>query len=323
MVALALAGCTGGENDSGDSDDASVASGSESAPRDGVDAYADAPAELAQDESVERASAGGDTAEREEPAVDTGLEPGRGTALVKTGRVSLRADDVDQTAFRVREILAGVNGQIGEERTEGNDEDGTSRTLLVLRVPVDTFDEVYDDLREIEGSTVVDSKADTEDVTTEVIDVDVRIAVQERSIDRISALLDRAGSLRGIVAIERELSRREADLASLQQQQDYLADQTAFSTLTVAIEQPPVEKAEEQVAFTPIAAPPPAGFGGGLVSGWEAFVGFGAGLLLVVGAVLPFAVVVALLAVPAWVLLRRRRAAAPADPAPTAGAAVS
>ena len=49
-------------------------------------------------------------------------------------------------------------------------------------------------------------------------------------------LLDRAQNLRDIVLIESELTRRQADLDSLEHQSAYLADQTSLATITVDID---------------------------------------------------------------------------------------
>jgi hypothetical protein len=74
------------------------------------------------------------------------------------------------------------------------------------------------------------------------------------------------------------------------------------------------------------AAPPPAhtdgsGFLAGLENGWHALAAVLVGAATVAGALLPFALAVALLGVPVWLLVRaaRRRHASPPPPTPEAG----
>ena len=108
-----------------------------------------------------------------------------------------------------------------------------------------------------------------------------------------------------VATVEAELSKREADLESMQAKQRSLADLTALSTITVNL---------LGRAATPIA-PSARGFVGGLRGGWHAFVVTLDGLLVVFGAVLPFLVVLGL---PVILLLwwrRRARRPRPADPA--------
>jgi hypothetical protein len=137
----------------------------------------------------------------------------------------------------------------------------------------------------------------SEDVTTKVIDNDARVRAAERSIRQIENLLGRAEKLSDVIAIESDLARRQADLDSLKSQQAYLADQTSQSTINVYLSR------SGDVRPVPEEA---RGFLAGLDDGWNAMKGATVVLLTVVGAVLPFLVVVLLLGVPLWVVVRRR-----------------
>ena len=99
-------------------------------------------------------------------------------------------------------------------------------------------------------------------------------------------------------------------LASLEKQSRYLADQTSMSTITVSVERtkekpaPPTKTKEDD----------DKGFFAGLNTGWDALVKFGVGLATVLGALLPWMIVLAILAIPGVPLLRRLRRQ---DTAPT------
>jgi hypothetical protein len=101
-----------------------------------------------------------------------------------------------------------------------------------------------------------------------------------------------------VVALEGELSQREADLESLESQLAALKNSVERSSLTVWLSTP---------ENTPVTR---TGFVAGLRSGWDAFTASLSGLLTAIGAVLPFAVLSALVAAALWRLLRRRRASA-------------
>jgi hypothetical protein len=100
------------------------------------------------------------------------------------------------------------------------------------------------------------------------------------------------------VRIEGELTSREADLESLEQRQQALAGQVAMSTVTIRVSRTNAVPAKAQEESS--------GFLAGLSDGWGAFLDAGAGTLRVLGAVLPFLVV---LGVPAVLVIRwwRRR----------------
>jgi len=294
-----VAACAGGNGDSGlsSADDAPAAAreaggaapDSEVAPRDAI----------AGNESLSSFDTGGGTRSGN-PIPDTPLQT---RAVISTGTVTLRSKDVGQAKFDVQKVVDAHRGEITDEQT-GTDEEGqVNRSRLVIRVPSQFFDDVMTELGEV--ADLRSAKRTSEDVTTEVIDIGVRVRAQEKSLERIELLLARAQNLRDIIAIESQLSRRQADLDSLKAQQAFLTDQTSLSTITVFLEQTekavPVEQDE-------------AGFLAGLERGWEALGRAATVLATGLGAVLPFMVVLLLLGVPAWLLLRsvlRRRQAEP------------
>jgi hypothetical protein len=195
-------------------------------------------------------------------------------------------------------------GQIADDKTETDKLGEPLRTRMVLRVPVDDFDEVMDSLARM--ATLASTTTSSEDATTQLIDVEARIKVQQASVQRVRQLLTRAQSIRDIMAIESELANRQAQLDSLLQQQAYLKDQTSMSTVKVNIERLPDPK---KVA----PKDDDDGFLAGLTAGWDALKATVVATATVVGAVLPFAVAALVLGIPVWLLVRRiRRTPAPA-----------
>lgn len=233
----------------------------------------------------------------------------REPSIISTGTVSLRADDVADARFEVQKVVDRLGGQVTDSETS-TDEDGAVRDArLVLRVPSEDFTEAMDLL---EGLADLEaSSTSSEDVTTQVVDTEVRIRIQRESIARIEALLARAGTIQAVVSVERELSRREADLNSLLQQQAYLADRTSLSTITVHLQRHPEDGGPEE--------DDDSGFLAGLEAGWDGFTAVAVGIATVTGAVLPFAAAALLLGVPVWLLLRaasrRRRTTVPTEAA--------
>ncbi len=138
-------------------------------------------------------------------------------------------------------------------------------------------------------------------MTAQVIDTEARIRAQEQSLERVEVLFTRAQNIRDIVAIEAQLSRRQAELDSLKGQLAYLNDQASLSTITVYLELAP--EPEEKPAAEP--EQDDSAFVGGLKDGWNALSELGSGLATVAGALLPFVAVGILLGVPAAIVARR------------------
>ncbi|MCM0620096.1 DUF4349 domain-containing protein [Nocardioides bruguierae] len=269
----------------------------------GAESFADGGADGAADSSADVAggSAGGPDTLSRRSVTATGEDTGTGGAiapqLISTGHVSLQADDVDDAVAGARGVAAALGGTVSDAGTRA-DSDGTAvQADLTLRVPAASFDEAMEELGSL--GVRLDSTASSEDVTTQVVDTAVRVRVQRASIRRIEALLDRATSIRAVVQVESQLTRRQADLTSLLRQQAALADRTSLSTITVDVRRTPAEVVRETEEAS--------GFLAGLGRGWDGLVALLTGLATTAGVLLPFAVLLAVLGVPAALVVRRLR----------------
>lgn len=219
----------------------------------------------------------------------------RESAVIRTASVGIDSDRMGRDLALVRSVATSLKGSVASENTQGSGEHAYAE--LTLRVPNDTFDTAMSRLGEI--GTVTHREVSTDDVTTQVIDVDARVRAQRASVNSLQRLMDKARTVGEVMSVERELAQRQGDLDSLLQQQRYLADQTSMSTISVSIS----EEAEE-------AEEAGTGFVDGLSAGWGALGAFLAAAAMTAGALLPFVPVVALVGVPIWLVIRRRRRAA-------------
>lgn len=219
-------------------------------------------------------------------------------AVISTGTVSLEAKDVAKARLGVRKVVDQFQGTVTEQETTTGDKGELSTARLVLRVPSKSFEDVVAAVEAVASPTGTTTNG--EDVSAEVVDVDARLRSQRKSVERIQTLLARADSIEQIVAIEAQLASRQADLDALESRQKWLADQTSMSTLTVYVEQPAAaSKHTEETAD---------GFLGGLAQGWDAFADGARGVLVVTGFLVPWLILLAVIALPGVALVRRRRA---------------
>ncbi len=308
MVLVALAaGCGGGAGD-GDSESMSAGSG-EVAGGSARSAQAPEPAAgdtaaqgLGREAEGDRSAPGG----ANRPAVQT-------RAVIRKGEISLVTKEMNRARAEIDDLLALHGGYLASEDTTNDRAGRPERSVLVVRVPEPAFDATMNELSDIGRTERADRSS--EDVTTQVIDVDTRVATQEASLARLQRFLRQATNVDDMIRLESEIATRQAELESLKAQQKYLSDQTSMSTVTVRLR-------------TPAAPPPPpvedeSGFLAGLEDGWHALKTVLVGTATVTGALLPFALTLALLGVPAWLVLRaaaRRRqnhAAPPVAPEPS------
>ncbi|WP_165372536.1 DUF4349 domain-containing protein [Nocardioides iriomotensis] len=232
-------------------------------------------------------------------------------SVIRTGNVAVTNKDVVAARTDLADVVARFGGAIDSEQTQSNSKGRIVSSTVTVRVPVDRFDEAMTALGGLGKVRRADSSS--KDVTSEVIDVDERVQTLAQSLDRLQKFQDQATSIDDLIRYENEITRREAELQSMRSQQAYLRDQTAMSTITVSISLPPkqpVPPKEDSLDD--------AGFLIGLKSGWTALRSAVVVVLTIVGALLPFAVVLLLVGVPTWLLVRRMVVRGkPAPPAAT------
>jgi hypothetical protein len=305
---VALTACSSGGDSVTSNDESSSSerledrSGSAGAPQ-------AAPSEGADADAGGSSEASG-SAEGASPP-DAAPEP---SAVIATGTVDLVADDVAETRRDVQRLADEAGGRVAGEETT-TDRDGVmDGSRLVLEVPSATFDDTMTAVEEV--ATTASSTRSLEDVGTDIVDTEARIRAQEQSLTRIEALLAEAEDLTELVAIESELTSRQAALDSLTSQLDYLQDATAYSTITVY-----VERTDEAATDTEHDDEGRDGFLGGLADGWDGLTGTLGSAAVAVGLLLPWLLLLTLVGVPVtWGVRRLRRRRTPAGAAGATGA---
>lgn len=233
-----------------------------------------------------------------------------GSRIARTASLQLRVADVPRAAASIRTMVTGLDGYVVSEQIGSSDvadlaggEPGAQASVvdrvgeMTLSVPSVKLDPTLDRLGQL--GTVVDRSTSSEDVTSQYVDTDSRLRTMRASVDRVRALMGRATALGQVVQLEGELSRRQGDLEALESQLAVLKGSVERSTVTVRLLAPGAVAASGHGT----------GFAAGLTGGWHAFTTSVTGVLTAVGAVLPFAVVAALVGAPVLWWLRRRRAA--------------
>ncbi|WP_406422702.1 DUF4349 domain-containing protein [Streptomyces sp. NBC_00873] len=277
---LALSGCGGADDSSGSSKTAA----------DSADHKAAAPAERADSaggKSDRGAADGSPARSTRSPALTT-------THVIRKASLSVEVKSVPKAAAAARSVTEDAGGLVANESTDRID-DLREMSHLVLRVPQAEYDAV---LRKLAGGGKLLSRtSEAKDVTDQVVDVESRIATQRASVARVRKLMDRAEKIADVVALEGELSNRQAELESLLTRQESLKDRTTLATITLDLSEP--ESAAQG------ADDDDPGFVDALGGGWHAFVTTVKWIAMAVGAAAPFLAAAAALLL-LWRLVRTR-----------------
>ncbi len=233
--------------------------------------------------------------------------------IISTANLTVEATDVPTAVESAGRIVTQLGGRVDSQKVE-NRTDGGHDATIVLKVPPAHYDEALAKLSALGVQRSLEQS--TQDVTGHVADLESRIATEQKSIKRIRDFMDKATTIKDLVALETELTNREATMESEQAQANVLRGQAAMGTITASL-------VEKGVIAPP--APKPVhhtGFLAGLHNGWHALAVSFVAASTAVGALAPFAGP-ALLLLALWVVIRRRRRAgrppmaSPSEPATT------
>lgn len=242
---------------------------------------------------------------------DTAAEPGA-REIITTAQMELRVADVRQAADAISALAAEHDGFV-ESADIGASREATDASApapprapgtgwVSIRIAADELEEVMAALGD-EGE-VLRSSVSRQDVTATAVDLRARIEATRASVERLTQLMAKSGSVGDLISAETALSERQAQLESYEQELKRLDEQVALSTVTVQLSEP----------AEPIRADP-AGFADGLLAGWNGLIAALNGLVVAIGFLLPWLVIAVFAALVVW-LVRRRRTPRRADSEP-------
>jgi hypothetical protein len=218
----------------------------------------------------------------------TKLRPS-GQQLIYTAQLTVRARNVSDAVSRATAIAASAGGYVASENASSDPNHPDRSTATVeLKIPVAAYAATLAGLSGNALGTRLSLQQQTQDVTQQVADTGSRVTSDEAAIAQLRALLSRAGNVGDLLSVQNQIDSEESDLEAMLAQQRALNRETAYATVTVTIVGP-------KAVPKPVKSKPAPGLSNGLSAGWHAFRASLSWLLAVIGAIAPFAAVIALL----------------------------
>lgn len=271
--------------------------------------------------SVESAPAPGMAAPDRSAAVDAPTESSSlvsgdvadaGREIIATASATLQVDEIAEAADAIA-VLAEERGGYVESTEVGRSAsvDETSEPVpgssgygwISIRVPSADLPAVIDALDE--SGEVLSSSISRQDVTDVAVDLRARVDATRASVQRLTELMAQSGTVAELIEAEVALTDRQAQLESYEQQLASIEDQVAMSSLQVQL-----------TRTTPTTAADPAGFGDGMLAGWNGLIVSLNALVIAVGFVLPWLAIVGVVLLIVWLIRRSRRSRRGAAAAP-------
>ncbi len=235
----------------------------------------------------------------------------------------LEVADISKAIDGVVALSDRHGGQI-YERTINIADDRSSTATFVIKLPPKEVEAAIAELDGI-GKQRTASQG-TEDVTSQVVDIDARLTTAQASLDRVRTLLENATDLGDVLSLESQLTERETLVEQYQAMKRAIDERVSLATLRLQLSLNP-----EPVAKT-VASPKQdstPSIGKAFKTGWNGFIKMLAALLIFIGYTAPFLVTLAIAAAVVVPITRRRirraqaqrsrSTAPPPPPAPDAG----
>lgn len=218
--------------------------------------------------------------------------------IVYVAELKLITPEFSQIESAIPELVKKHRGYLSDanvDRTSGQRRTGR----WVVRVPVEEFDALMNEAAEL--GVPESRRQNAEDVTEQYIDLEARIANAKGLEVRIVKLLEaRAGELKHVIEVERELARVRGEIEQMEGRLRFLANRAALATVTILV--------REERDYKPPQAPT---YLARLGDGWDrslgALVSLGQDLTIAAVSATPWLMTLGVVVTPVGLLLRRRQ----------------
>ncbi len=232
-----------------------------------------------------------------------------GRLILKNGEMDLLVQDTDRAIDQITQLAVDVGGYVIS--AESRMRDNYKLATLKLGVPSGQFEEVQRRVRAL-AVRVLNETSSGQDVSDEYVDLESRLANLEATAARIREFLAQAKTVEEALKVNAELSKVEDEIEKIKGRMNYLKDRAAYSTLLIGLE-PERPTPTPTPTATPTPTPTPVSWRPGetFKSATEVLGNAARGLIdlliWLIVVVLPFLLVIGVIALLVWWLIRRRK----------------
>lgn len=222
-LALSLAGCGASSNSAAATYD--MASGGYAA---------EAPAAEPMDAMPEEGWKGYDTADSNGTG---GVSlPQDGRKIILNASLAIEALDFDATCTALMQALKDAGGYVSSTDLYSPSYEGARRhATYELRVPATQYEAFLQNAGS--AGNLVNKQESTEDVTRAYVDVESRLRSLRLQEERLFEMMEQAGELETLLAIQNQLTEVQYQLDSYTSQRNTYDDLVSYSTVTVFVEE--------------------------------------------------------------------------------------
>jgi Domain of unknown function (DUF4349) len=155
--------------------------------------------------------------------------------IIKTATLKLEVKDFKGYNDNVHKTVKQFGGYIAQE--EQNLTDEKSETVISIKVPVDQFETMMNQLPGA-GIKVLERKINTEDVTGEVVDTKSRLEAKKQMRLKYLEFLKQSKNMEEVLQVQNEINSIQEEIESAAGRIGFLSHQSSYSTINLTFFQP-------------------------------------------------------------------------------------
>jgi DNA repair ATPase RecN len=168
--------------------------------------------------------------------------------LVKTAEIALLVNSIDNTLREASQIINQQQGDVlGLQDDKPQSSSRRQTASMQIRVPQDKLETTLDRLAKL--GTIQRRQLSTEDVTTQLVDIQARLRNLRQTETSLLQIMKRSGSVGDVLKVAQELSKVRESIEQIDAQLKNLTNRVAYSTITLQLQaavsttasQPPLE----------------------------------------------------------------------------------
>lgn len=220
--------------------------------------------------------------------------------IIRNAELNLETEEPEEAQRQITAIAENTGGFVVESQQTNSDTTSKKHDTISMsvRVPATKFSDAMAAIRTT-SQRVIFETVKGDDVTEEFIDVEARLKAKKALEQQFVEIMKRAATVDDALSVQSQLADVRGDIEKIEGRKRFLENQASLSTIKIRLQTP--------TAFTASSS----GFGNRLgeafATGLDFALNFVLGLVTVVVAILPFALMIGL---PAFLFFRfvwRRR----------------
>ena len=156
--------------------------------------------------------------------------------LIKTADLSLKVKSIEPALLVIRNLVTQTKGDIYKfEDQKPNDVESHHQVSMEIKVPQTQLDDSLAKIAKL--GTITNQTVKAEDVTNQLVDIDARLKNLRQEEAIIGKIMERAGSIKDVLSVSKELSRVRSQIEEIDATQKSLRGRVAYSTINLQLEE--------------------------------------------------------------------------------------